>query len=107
SATRVFAIPEIAGLSPVYFVKLELRNFAGAVVSSNFYWLSTQPAVSNWEASNGRFTPIKTYANFTALDQLPPVSLKLSSKSENRGGDEVERVTVANPGRQIAFFVHL
>jgi exo-1,4-beta-D-glucosaminidase len=107
SSTRVLTIPEIAGLSAVYFVKLELHDQAGAVASSNFYWLSTQPDVSNWEASNWYTTPLKSYADFTALDQLPPVQLKLASRAESKGADEVERVTVANPTSHLAFFVHL
>src|SRR5581483_5612959 len=41
SSTRVFALPEISGLSDVYFVTLELRGRDGGLASSNFYWLST------------------------------------------------------------------
>src|SRR5512142_66695 len=38
SSTRVFTLPEIAGLSATYFVNLELRDPSGDVVSRNFYW---------------------------------------------------------------------
>ncbi len=107
SSTRVFTLPEIAGLSAVYFVKLELRDRTGAPAGSNFYWLSTKPDVSDWEKSNWYTTPLKSYADFTALDQLPPVQLKLSSRAEAKGADEIERVTVANPSTHLAFFVHL
>ena len=107
SAARVFEIPEIAGLSTTYFVKLELRDKAGAVASSNFYWLSTKPDVSNWQAGNGRYTPQSSYADLTGLVTLPRVALKLKSRSEAKGEDEVEHVTVENPTRQLAFFVHL
>jgi exo-1,4-beta-D-glucosaminidase len=107
SAARVFQIPELPGLSTTYFVKLELRNAAGEAVSRNFYWLSTKPDVSNWEASNGRYTPLRSYADFTALESLPRVKLRWSSRAAELDADHVERVTVRNPGKAIAFFVHL
>ena len=107
SSTRVFTIPEIDGLSTTYFLKLQLQDARGAVVSDNFYWLSTKPDVSNWQAGNGRYTPILSYADLTALEALPKVPLKLSSRAEVKGQDEVEHVTVENPTKQLAFFVHM
>jgi exo-1,4-beta-D-glucosaminidase len=107
SAARVFVIPETAGLSTTYFVKLELRDKAGALASSNFYWLSTKPDVSNWQAGNGRYTPLSSYADLKGLETLPKAQLKLSSRPEAKGADEVEHVTVENPTGQMAFFVHL
>lgn len=107
SAIRVFEIPAIEGLSGVYFVRLGLQDGAGKPVSSNFYWLSTQPDVSDWPASNGRFTPIKTYADLTGLEKLPETKVKVVSRSEQRGAEQVNHVTVTNPTSQLAFFVHL
>jgi exo-1,4-beta-D-glucosaminidase len=107
SAARVFEIPEIAGLSSAYFVKLNLEDSAGKPVSSNFYWLSTQPDVNDFAHSNGRLTPITKYADFTALEKLPQVQLKVNARTETRGADQVERVTLENPGKDLAFFVHL
>jgi exo-1,4-beta-D-glucosaminidase len=107
SAARVFEIPEIAGLSSAYFVKLNLDDGSGKPVSSNFYWLSTQPDVNDFAHSSGRFTPITKYADFTALEKLPQVQLKVNARTESRGADQVERVTLENPGKDLAFFVHL
>jgi exo-1,4-beta-D-glucosaminidase len=107
SVARVFQIPELPRLSTTYFVKLELRNPAGDAVSRNFYWLSTKPDVSNWEASNGRYTPLRSYADFTALESLPRVKLRWSSRAAEQDAEHAERVTVENPGKAIAFLVHL
>ena len=107
SATRVFEIPEIAGLSRTYFVRLSLQDERGKQVSSNFYWLSTQPDVSDWAGSNGRYTPIKTFADLTALESLPVAKLRLTSRTELKGTEQIERVTVENPTSQLAFSVHL
>ena len=35
------------------------------------------------------------------------MDLKISAKSEHHGKDDVTRVTVENPGKSLAFFVHL
>jgi exo-1,4-beta-D-glucosaminidase len=107
SMTRVFEIPEIAGLSDTYFVKLSLTDVPGAVASSNLYWLSTKPDVSDWGRGNGVYTPIKSYADLTALEKLPPTRVRMSSRPEAKGSDELQRVTVENTGTSLAFFVHL
>jgi exo-1,4-beta-D-glucosaminidase len=107
SATRVSAIPAIAGLSTTYFLKLMLQDASGRVVSSNFYWLSTHPDVSDWEKSDWYVTPIKSYADFTALESLPKTAVKVTSETGQKGSEGVSRVKVENPSSHLAFFVHL
>ena len=107
SAMRVFSLPAIDGLSKTYFVKLTLQDPAGKLASSNFYWLSTQPDVSDFAAGNGRFTPVKTYADLTGLEQLPEAKVAVTSRTEQKGPEDVEHVTVENPTSQLAFSVHL
>src|SRR5579862_3306249 len=70
---------------------------SGHLVSENFYWLSTQMDVNDFAHSNGRSTPISKYADFTALDKLPPVQLKLNTKTESRGDQQTEGVSLENP----------
>jgi exo-1,4-beta-D-glucosaminidase len=103
SATRVLTIPALDGLSSTYFVRLQLEDSAGKTVSTNFYWLSTKPDELDWDNSTWYYTPEKTYADFTALNNLPPVELKYSATSDNG----TTRVTVENPSPNLAFAVHL
>ncbi len=107
SASTLFALPKIEGLSRTYFVKLELDGSDGHALSRNFYWLSTKPDVSDWEKSTWYYTPISSYADFTALSSLPRVRVSASSASKIEGQDEVTRVTLKNPSSSLAFFVHL
>ncbi len=107
SSTRVFSIPAVPGLSTTYFVKLTLQDASGKTLSSNFYWLSTQPDVSDWEKTEWYVTPIKTYANFTGLRDLAKVDLKVSGRAEQANGEGAMRVKVENPSGHLAFFVHL
>ncbi len=106
---RIFQLPEPMGLSGTYFIKLTLKDSHGELVSRNFYWLSTKPETLDkpQEGSDWYYTPTKDYADLTALTNLPQVNLKLSAASSRHGSEEVTKVTVRNPSRTIAFFVHL
>jgi exo-1,4-beta-D-glucosaminidase len=107
STNKIFALPEIQALSPTYFLHLTVQDSAGKTVGSNFYWLSTSPETLDWEKSNWYTTPTATYADFTALKQLPKVELKLTSRSERQGDEEVTSVILRNPSKNLAFFVRL
>lgn len=107
STNRVLALPEISGLSPVYFVVLILQDASGRQVGSNFYWLSSQPETLDWEKSTWYMTPTKSFADYTALATLPKVKLKTSSRTERKGDDMLTHVTVENPSKNLAFFIRL
>jgi exo-1,4-beta-D-glucosaminidase len=107
SASRVFVIPELAGLSTTYFVHLILEDAAGRPVSSNFYWLSTKPDVLDWDNSTWYATPTKSFSDLTALASLPEVEVKAAAASEVQGLDGITRVHVENPSSKLAFSVHL
>ena len=106
SSQRVFALPAIDGLSRTYFLRLDLNDSAGKNVSTNFYWLSTQPDVLDWGRSNWYLTATRTFADLTALGNLPKVEVKGTAESDTNGEDGVSRVTVQNPSHDLAFFVH-
>ncbi len=107
SSTRVFTLPEIKGLSSTYFVSLLLTDASGNPVSRNFYWLSTKPETLDWENSDWYRTPTKTFADYTALNSLPPVDLKVTAQSQPQGASLITTVTVVNPAKAIALAVHL
>jgi exo-1,4-beta-D-glucosaminidase len=103
SSTRVFKLPEIEGLSNTWFLSLKLEDPSDDMVSENFYWLSTTPETLEWDKGTWYTTPTKTFANYIALESLPPVTLKVTSKS----GDGTSTVSVSNPTKSLAFAVHL
>jgi exo-1,4-beta-D-glucosaminidase len=107
STLKALALPEIQDLSPVYFVVLRLEDAAGNLVGSNFYWLSTHPETLAWDKSNYYMTPTSSYADFTALQALPKVSLKLSNRSERSSSNIITHVGVENPSDSLAFFIRL
>jgi exo-1,4-beta-D-glucosaminidase len=107
STTKIFTLPDLQGLSPVYFVALRLTDSSGELVGSNFYWLSTKPETSDWAQSNWYMTPTGSFADYTALSGLPKVTLKVIERTERRGGESITHVTLENPSKSLAFFIRL
>jgi len=111
STNKVLTLPAIEGLTPTYFVVLRLQDSRGALVGSNFYWLSTKPETLDWDKSNWYITPTASFADYTALAQLPKTKLEVSSRTERKGGekgeDAITHVTLTNSSRSLAFFVRL
>jgi exo-1,4-beta-D-glucosaminidase len=107
SVAQIFRLPPIEGLAPVYFLDLKLADNAGGLVAENFYWLSTKKDVMNYPATEWFVTPIKEFADLTALDTLPQVTLSALSAFEQAGVEQQVRVSLQNPGDTIAFFINL
>jgi exo-1,4-beta-D-glucosaminidase len=107
STNKIFELPQIHDLSSTYFLRLTIQDSTGKIVGSNFYWLSTSPETLDWEKSNWYTTPTATYADFSALQNLPKVKLNVASLSERKGDEEVTHVRLHNPSRNLAFFIRL
>jgi exo-1,4-beta-D-glucosaminidase len=107
STAKIFTLPEVDGLSPVYFVALRLTDSAAKLVGSNFYWLSTKPETLDWTKSTWYMTPTASFADYTALAQLPKVKLVVNEHTEREGEESVTRVTLENPSKTLAFFIRL
>ena len=76
-------------LSPVHFIRLELTDRDGRLLSDNFYWHATRRG------------------DYTALNTLAPAKLQVRSQLSAAGGRKVIRTTVRNVGRSVAFAVHV
>ena len=80
------------GLSDVHFIRLTLKDKDGRTISENNYW-----------RGNNR-------VDFTALNSLKPVSLKVSSKLTRKPGGKAEisaDVTLPRSADNAAFAVHV
>ena len=81
--------------------------------ADNFYWLSTKPDVLDEGKSEWFVTPNKSFADFTALNQLPEATVraKLKFETHNTLGMDVPgasaEVTLTNTGDTLAFFVEM
>jgi exo-1,4-beta-D-glucosaminidase len=92
------AIPTTA--NTVYFVELLVRQ-GGNVVDRNVYWASTTPDVINWTKTIGQpQATVTTYANMTALRNLPQATISATATTTNQAGpagaDRLVTVHVTN-----------
>ena len=107
STNKVLTLPDVQGLTATYFLVLRLSDAGGREVGSNFYWLSTKQETLDWEKSNWYTTPTSSFADFTALSQLPKVKLRVTSQNNRKGDESLTHVTLENPSKSVAFFVRL
>ena len=108
SSLRALKLKPVDALSPTYFLKLELRDPQGNLVSDNFYWLSAKPDVLDWaKRFEEVYTPQSAYADLSGLNTLPPVKVALSSSMVREGKDRVVQALVENASPSLAFMVHL
>jgi exo-1,4-beta-D-glucosaminidase len=97
-ATQALTVPQLSGLSATYFLRLQLRDSTGTVVSNNLYWLSSSADVlaghSTWYK-----TAVKSYANLTGLNSLPSNLGVTATAARTIAGDRQSvAITLRNAG---------
>jgi hypothetical protein len=90
-ATSLGVVEWPANLSAVYFVKLELHDASGKLLSDNFYWRAL-PAHQDELAD---------------LNKLPMVTLEAKVERHDADGKCLLSITLHNPGSQVALMAHL
>lgn len=95
---------EIPEQNATTFLKLQLRDNAGKLLSDNFYVLPKKLADLQWTQSNYFYTPAASYADLQELELLPmaEVHATLVIRPASRRGI----VQLTNTGESIAFFLH-
>jgi exo-1,4-beta-D-glucosaminidase len=106
SSVRLFALSDPPGVSGAWFADLRLTTADGKPLSTNFYWLSTRPDVLA-DTSTWYMTPVKAFADFTALKGMRAGSVKVAANFVRSGATSEARVTLSNPGKTLAFFLRL
>ena len=110
NSTRQLAmLPAPVGVSPTYFIELELTSADGKTVSRNVYWLSTQTDELDWAHSNWYLTPVTRYAELTPLQSLPTATSEIQATVRHDGTEDVATVTLKVPpsSKTVALFQHL
>jgi exo-1,4-beta-D-glucosaminidase len=106
ASTQALSVPAVSGLSATYFVRLQLRDSSGALVSNNLYWTSTTPDVLAAKAQWYR-TTVKSYANLAGLNALAPNSSVTATSARSVSGvQQTVTITLTNgSATNIAFFL--
>ena len=91
SVNKISDIKWPSNLTPVHFIKLELRDSDGKPISDNFYWrgISSKPN------------------DLTALESMPVVKLATKASTRTKGEKVFIDVTLRNPSKKIALMTHL
>lgn len=103
---KLFSLGVPSGVTgKTYFIRLELQNSRGEPIDHNFYWVSNQPEIYDWDKTDFRMTPVTQEADLTALQNLPAAQIA----TEVRWNPETKtaQVGLKNTGNTLAFFVHL
>jgi exo-1,4-beta-D-glucosaminidase len=104
---RSFKVDEPEGIISVYFLNLQLFSSSGELLSRNFYWLSAKPDVPDFSKTEWYYTPLKEYADFAALQDLPKATVNASVSVSEAGEETAARITIENTGSGLAFLVRL
>ena len=87
---ELFKVPEIEGLTAVYFVRLELKDKNGKIVSNNLYWLSSEE---------------KT--DLRDIMKLKKVGLNIQKTVSYKDDEVMIKVVVKNSTNKLSFFNRL
>ncbi|MDP4224377.1 MAG: glycoside hydrolase family 2 TIM barrel-domain containing protein [Bacteroidota bacterium] len=88
---ELFKLPELHDLTPVYFVKLVLKDPDNRTLSDNFYWFSSR----------------KDKNDLTDITRLQKIPLIIKGEVAYTGEEGIMKVIVKNPTDKLAFFNRL
>jgi exo-1,4-beta-D-glucosaminidase len=103
---EIFKLPDFSDITATYFLDMRLIEKDGKQIASNFYWLSTESDVLDYETKVAPweyYTPSKQYADFTLLNSLSPTTVMIRRKMQPDNSRLV--VELENIGGSIAFGV--
>ena len=101
-AARVMTLPRIARDSRVFFVRAQVLDRAGKVVTENVYWQSQQLDDVGDPRNDAAFELKQTsWADMTALNYMPKVPLQVSA---HRMPDDRVAIRLHNASKQVGFF---
>jgi exo-1,4-beta-D-glucosaminidase len=107
----IYKLPEIKGLTPVWFLDLRVFDKDNQEVDNSIYWLSAKKDILDYEAAKklvwAYYTPAKQFADYTALDELPKVKLNYDYQFTKNGESGGISLKVKNPSDAIAFFIFM
>ncbi len=83
------------------------KNEKGELVSDNFYWLSTKEDEHDFPNSYWVYTPLKSFADFKPLSNMPKSNVDTESTFSENGENSKLEVKLINKSDKIAFFIHM
>lgn len=105
AALPALTLPREAGDSSVFFVRCQLLDKTGKLLSENVYWQSQQLDDVGDPRNDSAFELKQTsWADMTALNRMPRVPLDVTALRASNPGDNRVTIRLHNPTQQVAFF---
>jgi exo-1,4-beta-D-glucosaminidase len=104
STQKIFSLPPVTGTS---CLALDLLNDRNESMADNFYWLTARPDEYAWEKTEWYYTPIRTPADYRALNYLAPANVEMSSDQSFADHELAVNVKLTNSSSIPAFFMKL
>jgi exo-1,4-beta-D-glucosaminidase len=105
-AASAMTLPRLARDSRVYFVRCQLLDRTGNVITENVYWQSQRN--DDVGDPNGDFAfelRQESWADMTPLNDMARVPLRVATRrSANGAGQNVVTISLTNPTTKVAFF---
>lgn len=103
SRKKILILPEIDGLSEVYFLKLHIKK-DDTIKSRQLYWLA-----ANKDIFTGKdlwyHSPLKTHADMSLIRKMSHIRIDTSHDVKKTGSNYDINIEVKNKGDYMAFFV--
>lgn len=103
SRLSLVKLPEPGELTGVYFLDLKLAGQKGEWKDENFYCLTNPLDGLAFDQTVWYVTPVKKYADLTALNSLPEAKVNYRWKVEGRGAKRTLVIELANNSPYVAF----
>jgi exo-1,4-beta-D-glucosaminidase len=105
SAVQAMTLARFPDSSPVFFVRCQLLDANGKVLSENVYWQSQKDDDVGDPKNDSAFglKPV-SWADMTALNTMPQVPLELSAEHLSSSGENRVTIRLHNPSAHVAFF---
>jgi exo-1,4-beta-D-glucosaminidase len=102
-ATQAMTLPRFPDSSPVFFVRCQLLDANGKMLTENVYWQSQKDDdVGDHDSAFG-LQPA-SWADMTSLNTMPQVPLEFSARHSSSVGQNRVTMHLHNPSEHIAFF---
>ena len=104
-SVQAMTLPRYPNSSAVFFIRCELLDSGGKLVSENVYWQS-QIDDDLGDAKNDQAFDLRpaSWADMHALDTMPQAPLELSAEKSSSGAENLVTIRLHNPSEHVAFF---
>ena len=96
-------VPGVDKIKDVAFLRMISSDSQGNVLSRNVYWITSSVDTLEWKKSTWYYTPVKSYVDYRALQQLERATVTTSTQ---RSGSTIT-VNLENHSDVPAFFIRM